>query len=108
MTQSRGIEFLTAPSSYYRILEQKFQQYNFKIQENIADLEKNHILVDFYEDGYLLQIFTKPLQDRPTLFFEFIERRNYDGFGVGNFKRLFLAIEEEQRKRGNLTEIKAE
>lgn len=108
MTQLRGVQFLSAPSSYYRMLEQKFKQYNFQISEDISQLEKNHILVDFYEDGYLLQIFTKPLQDRPTLFFEFIERKNYDGFGVGNFKRLFLAIEEEQRKRGNLTEVKDE
>ena len=65
-------------------------------------LKENHILVDFDENGYLLQIFTKPLTDRPTLFYEFIQRANHDGFGVGNFKRLFLAIEAEQRKRGNL------
>lgn len=98
------MQFLSAPSTYYRLLKDKFDEYNFRIKEDLALLEKNHILVDFDENGYLLQIFTKPLQDRPTLFYEFIQRENHDGFGVGNFKRLFLAIEEEQRKRGNLLE----
>jgi len=65
-------------------------------------LQKNKILVDYDEKGYLLQIFTKPVEDRPTLFFEVIQRKNHEGFGVGNFKSLFMSIEEEQKKRGNL------
>lgn len=99
------MQFLTAPSTYYKLLKDKFVEYDFHIKEDLAELEKNHILMDFDEKGYLLQIFTKPLQDRPTLFYEFIQRENHDGFGVGNFKRLFLAIEEEQRKRGNLVDV---
>ena len=72
------------------------------ILESIDELEKLHILVDYDENGYLLQIFTKPVQDRPTLFFEVIERHNHHGFGAGNFKSLFESIELEQEKRGNL------
>lgn len=79
-------------------------EYGVEIKEDMERLAKNSILVDFDEQGYLLQIFTKPMQDRPTLFYEFIERNNHDGFGVGNFKRLFLAMELEQKKRGNLVE----
>lgn len=100
--RERGMQFLTAPATYYEILKQKLKEYDFKLKEDIDKLQENHILVDFDENGYLLQIFTKPMYDRPTLFYEFIERVNHDGFGVGNFKRLFMAIEEEQRKRGNL------
>ena len=65
-------------------------------------LQKLHILVDYDENGYLLQIFTKPVEDRPTLFIEIIQRRNHQGFGAGNFKALFESIEHEQDKRGNL------
>lgn len=65
-------------------------------------LEKLHILVDYDEGGYLLQIFTQPVEDRPTLFIEVIQRRNHSGFGAGNFKALFESIEHEQDKRGNL------
>jgi 4-hydroxyphenylpyruvate dioxygenase len=65
-------------------------------------IEKLNILVDYDDKGYLLQIFTKPVEDRPTLFYEFIQRRNHNGFGAGNFKSLFEAIELEQDKRGNL------
>ena len=65
-------------------------------------LQKLHILVDYDEGGYLLQIFTKPVEDRPTLFIEIIQRRNHQGFGAGNFKALFESIEYEQDKRGNL------
>jgi len=68
----------------------------------IEELKKRKILVDRDEDGYLLQIFTRPVQDRPTFFFEIIERHGSRGFGVGNFKALFEAIEREQAKRGNL------
>lgn len=75
-----------------------------KIKEDIDHLEKNRILVDYDDKGYLLQLFTKPVEDRPTLFFEVIQRNNNFGFGAGNFKSLFEAIEDEQAKRGNLIE----
>lgn len=67
-------------------------------------MQKNKILVDYDDKGYLLQIFTKPVEDRPTLFYEIIQRYNHQGFGAGNFKSLFVSIEMEQAKRGNLTE----
>lgn len=76
---------------------------SIKISEDIDVLQKNKILVDYDEKGYLLQIFTKPVEDRPTLFFEVIQRKNHEGFGAGNFKSLFMSIEEEQEKRGNLS-----
>ena len=73
-----------------------------KIDENIEDLKRLNILVDRDEDGYLLQIFTKPIQDRPTVFFEIIQRKGAKSFGKGNFKALFEAIEREQALRGTL------
>jgi 4-hydroxyphenylpyruvate dioxygenase len=73
-----------------------------EIDENLADLERLGILVDRDDEGYLLQIFTKPIGDRPTMFFEIIERHGSRGFGEGNFKALFEAIEREQERRGNL------
>ena len=94
----QGIEFLTIPSSYYRDLEERVG----KINEPIDVLEKLGILVDKDDDGYMLQIFTKPIQDRPTLFFEIIQRRGARSFGKGNFKALFESIEREQAIRGNL------
>ena len=75
-----------------------------KVSEDIDLLEKNKILIDYDDKGYLLQIFTKPVEDRPTLFYEVIQRKNHQGFGVGNFKSLFECIEIEQDKRGNLTD----
>jgi 4-hydroxyphenylpyruvate dioxygenase len=96
--QANGVEFLTVPTSYYQTLEQRVG----KIDEPIDALEKLGILVDRDEEGYLLQIFTKPVGDRPTLFFEIIQRKGARGFGVGNFKALFEAIEREQDRRGNL------
>lgn len=75
---------------------------NIKVSEDIDVLQKNKILIDYDDKGYLLQIFTKPIEDRPTLFFEVIQRKNHEGFGAGNFKSLFISIEEEQAKRGNL------
>ena len=72
------------------------------VKEDIDTLQKLKILIDYDDQGYLLQIFTKPIEDRPTLFFEFIQRNNHNGFGAGNFKSLFEAIEREQEKRGNL------
>jgi 4-hydroxyphenylpyruvate dioxygenase len=93
-----GIEFLPIPSSYYDTLE----TWIGKIDEPIAKLAELGILVDRDDEGYLLQIFTQPVQDRPTLFFEVIERHGSQGFGEGNFKALFEAIEREQALRGNL------
>lgn len=103
--RSRGIEFLGIPDSYYDILRKKLPDMNIKVAEDIDMLQKNKILIDYDDKGYLLQIFTKPVEDRPTLFFEVIQRRNHEGFGAGNFKSLFVSIEEEQAKRGNLTDL---
>jgi 4-hydroxyphenylpyruvate dioxygenase len=96
--KSRGIEFLNIPASYYDDLLERVPA----IMENIYQLKKLNILVDRDEEGYLLQIFTKPIQDRPTLFFEIIQRKGAKSFGKGNFKALFEAIEREQDQRGNL------
>jgi len=96
--RANGVQFLDTPSSYYDALEARVG----KIDESIATLRELSILVDRDDLGYMLQIFTKPLQDRPTLFFEIIQRRGSLSFGKGNFKALFVSIEEEQAKRGNL------
>jgi len=96
--RDRGVEFLQVPTSYYRDLLSRVG----KIDEDIAPLEELGILVDRDEEGYLLQIFTKPVEDRPTLFFEIIQRKGAQSFGKGNFKALFEAIEREQSARGNL------
>ncbi len=101
--RDRGSEFLTIPSTYYtRLRERLAAQSSIQVRESIDELEKLHILVDYDENGYLLQIFTKPIEDRPTLFLEVIQRYNHQGFGAGNFKSLFESIEMEQEKRGNL------
>jgi 4-hydroxyphenylpyruvate dioxygenase len=97
--KSRGIEFLETPDSYYD--ETLFKRVG-KIDENIEDLRRLKILVDRDEEGYLLQIFTKPVEDRPTLFYEIIQRKGAKSFGAGNFKALFEAIEREQERRGTL------
>lgn len=94
----QGIEFLKVPRSYYDALPERVGQ----IDEDIEELAKLGILVDRESEGYLLQIFTKPVQDRPTLFFEVIQRKGAKGFGKGNFKALFESIEREQAARGNL------
>ena len=96
--RERGIRFLTTPDSYYEAVPERVGE----IQEDYADLRRLGILADRDDDGYLLQIFTKTAQDRPTLFFEVIERHGARGFGDGNFKALFEAIEREQALRGNL------
>jgi 4-hydroxyphenylpyruvate dioxygenase len=96
--RQNGITFLSVPSNYYDHLEERVGQ----IAEPIARLAELGVLVDRDEEGYLLQIFTKPVQDRPTLFFEIIERHGSQGFGAGNFKALFEALEREQALRGNL------
>ena len=100
--RARGMEFLTIPDSYYEILEENLKHSRTKIKEDMKILKELNILIDYDEDGYLLQIFTKNMQDRPTLFLEVIQRHNHNGFGAGNFKSLFTAIEIEQAKRGNL------
>ncbi len=93
-----GVEFLTIPDTYYDDLETRVGP----IDEDIASLKKLGILVDRDDEGYLLQIFTKPVEDRPTVFYEILQRKGCKGFGKGNFKALFVSIEEEQRRRGNL------
>lgn len=96
--QHRGVEFLRVPVTYYDELEARVG----KIDEDIDSLRKLGILVDRDDEGYLLQIFTKPVEDRPTVFFEIIQRKGAKSFGKGNFKALFEAIEREQDLRGNL------
>lgn len=96
--KKRGVEFLDVPTSYYNDLFDRVG----KIDEDIEPLKKFGILVDRDEEGYLLQLFTKPIEDRPTLFFEIIQRKGAKSFGKGNFKALFEAIEREQAARGNL------
>ena len=96
--QDRGVEFLKVPTVYYDDLESRVG----KIDEDIEPLKHLGILVDRDDEGYLLQIFTKPVEDRPTLFFEIIQRKGAKSFGAGNFKALFEALEREQELRGNL------
>lgn len=96
--RSRGVEFLTIPANYYESLIERVG----KIDEDVTPLKALNILVDRDEEGYLLQIFTKPVEDRPTLFFEIIQRKGAKSFGKGNFKALFEAIEREQAIRGTL------
>ncbi len=93
-----GVAFLTVPPSYYEMLPDRVG----KIDEDVATLAKLGILVDRDEEGYLLQLFTKPVEDRPTVFYEIIQRKGSRGFGIGNFKALFQSIEREQELRGNL------
>lgn len=96
--RKRGVEFLYVPDSYYEDVLDRVG----KINEDLQELKEQNILIDRDEEGYLLQIFTKPVQDRPTLFFEIIERNGAKSFGKGNFKALFESIEREQELRGNL------
>lgn len=100
--RKRGVEFLSVPDAYYDSLRKRIPDMKVPIKEDIDLLQNNKILVDYDDKGYLLQIFTKPVEDRPTLFFEIIQRNNHQGFGAGNFRSLFKAIEDEQAKRGNL------
>jgi 4-hydroxyphenylpyruvate dioxygenase len=96
--QRQGVEFLRVPHTYYQELQRRVG----KISEPIEELEKLGILVDRDNEGYMLQIFTRPVEDRPTLFYEIIQRKGSRSFGKGNFKALFEAIEREQGERGNL------
>ncbi|MEK6798727.1 MAG: 4-hydroxyphenylpyruvate dioxygenase [Planctomycetota bacterium] len=94
----RDIDFLRVPDTYYAYMRERVGE----VDEDWAKLQELGILIDRDDDGYLLQIFTQPVQDRPTLFFEVIERHGSRGFGIGNFKALFVSIEREQAMRGNL------
>ena len=96
--RKNGVDFLDVPDTYYDTLHERIGD----VEEDIEKLRSLKILVDRDEEGYLLQLFTKPLQDRPTLFIEIIQRKGSRGFGQGNFQALFEAIEREQEKRGNL------
>ncbi|MBA2293378.1 MAG: 4-hydroxyphenylpyruvate dioxygenase [Gemmatimonadales bacterium] len=96
--KSRGVEFLRIPNTYYETVLDRVG----KIDEDLAPLAELGILVDRDDEGYLLQIFTKPVQDRPTVFYEIIQRKGAKSFGAGNFKALFVALEREQELRGNL------
>jgi len=96
--KSNGVEFLPTPKSYYKDLINRVGE----IKEDLKEIAEMGILIDSDEKGYMLQIFTKPIQDRPTLFFEIIQRKGSNSFGKGNFKALFESIEREQNQRGNL------
>jgi len=96
--RDRGVQFLQVPKTYYDSVRERVGE----IDEDFDSIAELGILVDRDDDGYLLQLFTRPVQDRPTLFFEIIQRRGSQGFGAGNFKALFEAIEREQERRGNL------
>lgn len=101
--RSRGVEFLsTPPQSYYDAIPERLGEHMEMMKEDIGELAKLGIMIDADEEGYLLQIFTKPVEDRPTLFFEIIQRMGARGFGAGNFKALFESIEREQEARGTL------
>lgn len=101
--RKRGVEFLgTPPDAYYNEVPDRLLAHDHTLKEDIESLKKLGIMIDADEEGYLLQIFTKPIEDRPTLFFEIIQRMGARGFGAGNFKALFESIEREQEKRGTL------
>ncbi|KND94389.1 4-hydroxyphenylpyruvate dioxygenase [Tolypocladium ophioglossoides CBS 100239] len=102
--RARGVEFINVPSTYYDTIRQrlKTEKRSWELKEDLETIERLNILIDYDEGGYLLQLFTKPLMDRPTVFIEIIQREAFEGFGAGNFKSLFEAIEREQAERGNL------
>ncbi|KAK2589630.1 hypothetical protein QQS21_012694 [Conoideocrella luteorostrata] len=102
--RARGVEFINVPTTYYDTmrLRLKTEKRNWELKEDLDTIQRLNILIDYDEGGYLLQLFTKPLMDRPTVFIEIIQRNEFEGFGAGNFKSLFEAIEREQAERGNL------
>lgn len=100
--KSRGVEFIKVPETYYDAMALRLKKAGMTLNEDFQTLKDLDILIDFDEGGYLLQLFTKHLLDRPTVFLEIIQRNNFNGFGAGNFKSLFEAIEREQELRGNL------
>ena len=100
--RDRGVEFLPLPDIYFKNLRKRVASAKVQIEESLDEIEELRILVDYDDQGYLLQIFTRPVEDRPTLFLEFIKKVNHKGFGAGNFKSVFEALEEEQRLRNTL------
>ncbi|KAF2811895.1 4-hydroxyphenylpyruvate dioxygenase [Mytilinidion resinicola] len=100
--KARGVEFIKVPETYYASMQLRLKRQGMVLNEDFETLKSLDILIDFDEGGYLLQLFTKHLMDRPTVFIEIIQRNNFSGFGAGNFKSLFEAIEREQELRGNL------
>ncbi|ATY65471.1 4-hydroxyphenylpyruvate dioxygenase [Cordyceps militaris CM01] len=102
--RARGVDFINVPQSYYDTMRHrlKTERRSWELVEDLDTIQRLNILIDYDEGGYLLQLFTKPLMDRPTVFIEIIQRNDFDGFGAGNFKSLFEAIEREQAERGNL------
>ncbi len=101
--RARGVEFLTTPpDTYYAAAPERLAQHNHELKEDVETLKSLGIMIDADDEGYLLQIFTRPVEDRPTLFFEIIQRMGARGFGAGNFKALFESIEREQALRGTL------
>jgi 4-hydroxyphenylpyruvate dioxygenase len=102
--RARGVDFIAVPPSYYATMRERLrtERRSWELKEDLDVIERLNILIDYDEQGYLLQLFTKPLMDRPTVFIEIIQRNEFDGFGAGNFKSLFEAIEREQAERGNL------
>lgn len=100
--RDRGVEFIRVPDAYYEIMRELLINSNVELKEGFEAIRSLNILIDFDKAGYLLQVFTKPMLDRPTVFLEVIQRNNFDGFGAGNFKSLFAAVEREQAERGNL------
>jgi 4-hydroxyphenylpyruvate dioxygenase len=100
--KARGVEFIKVPDTYYDAMAARLKDAGMVLAEDFETLKNLDILIDFDEEGYLLQLFTKHLMDRPTVFIEIIQRHNFSGFGAGNFKSLFEAIEREQALRGNL------
>jgi 4-hydroxyphenylpyruvate dioxygenase len=100
--RARGVEFLKVPETYYSLLAERLAGSSIEVKEDLELLKSLDILVDFDDKGYLLQLFTRPLMDRPTVFLEIIQREGNSGFGAGNFQSLFESIEREQAARGNL------
>lgn len=99
---ARGFEFIKVPDSYYDLIAARLKSTGLTLEQDFAQLKELGILIDFDENGYLLQLFTKHLMDRPTVFIEIIYRNNFSGFGAGNFRSLFEAIEREQMLRGTM------
>jgi 4-hydroxyphenylpyruvate dioxygenase len=100
--RERGVDRLELPKDYFPLLQERIKGTGLSIEEDFNALAEFDIMLDLDDDGYLLQLFTKPMADRPTVFFEFIQRRSFDGFGANNFKSIFEAIEKAQKERGNL------
>jgi len=103
LLKARGVRFLTVPPSYYEVVLEKAaqKQVTYKMKEDIEKLKELNILIDYDVNGYLLQIFTKPMTDRPTVYTEIIQRNNHNGFGHANFQSLFEALERDTLARNS-------